>query len=164
MKTGYATHQAGWRAHGAFSLVEIMVASALAALMFMAGMTAFSSTFRIVALDRENARAVQVLLEKTELLRLYNWDQITGNDTNTSIPSTFTAPYAPGTAVTAGNGGFSYWGTVLITNVPITETYSSDLREVIITLTWTSANSGNMLRTRSMTTFVSRYGLQNYPY
>ena len=141
-----------------------MVASALAALMFMAGMTAFSNTFRIVALDRENARAVQVLLEKTELLRLYNWDQITGNDTNTSIPSTFTAPYAPGTAVTADNGGFSYWGTVLITNVPITETYKDHMREVIITVTWTSPDSSARLHSRSMTTFVSRYGLHNYLY
>ena len=138
-----------------------MVASALAGLMFMGGMTAFSSTLRIVALDRENARAVQILLEKTELLRLYNWDQITGQDTNTFIPATFTAPYSVGATNT---GSFSYWGTVLITNVPITETYRDDLREVIITLTWTSPSYGNMLHTRSMTTFVSRYGLQNYLY
>ena len=138
-----------------------MVASALAGLMFMAGMTAFSSTFRVVALDRENARAVQVLLEKTELLRLYNWNQITGRDTNTFIPATFTAPYSAGAT---NQRSFTYWGTVLITNVPITETYSSDLREVIITVTWISPSYGNMLHTRSVATFVSRYGLQNYLY
>jgi prepilin-type N-terminal cleavage/methylation domain-containing protein len=161
MKTRYWSNQAGQCAQRAFSLVEIMVASALAGLMFMAGMTAFSSTLRIVALDRENARAVQILLEKTELLRLYNWDQITGQDTNTFIPATFTAPYSAGVT---NKGSFSYWGTVLITNVPITETYSSDLREVIITVTWTSPSYGNMLHTRSMTTFVSRCGLQNYFY
>lgn len=138
-----------------------MVASGLAALMFMAGMTAFNSTFRIVALDRENSRAIEILLEKTELLRLYNWGQITGQDTNTFIPATFTAPYSPGAT---NNGGFSYWGTVLITNAPITETYRNDLREVIITLTWTSPNSGTMLHTRSLSTFVSQYGLQNYIY
>ncbi len=138
-----------------------MVASALAGLMFMAGMTAFSSTFRFVALDRENARAVQVLLEKTELLRLYNWEQITGQDTNTFIPATFTAPFSVGAT---GNGSFSYWGTVLITNVPITETYSNDLREVIFTVTWTSPSYKNMLHTRSVTTFVSQYGIQNYLY
>jgi len=161
MKIRYLSYQAGQRAQRAFSLVEIMVASALAGLMFMAGMTAFSSTFRIVALDRENARAVQILLEKTELLRLYNWEQISGQDTNTFIPATFTAPYSAGAA---NNGSFSYWGTVLITNVPITETYGNDLKEVIFTLTWTSPSYGNRLHTRSMTTFVSRYGLQNYPY
>ena len=161
MKIRYATGHAGRRAHCAFSLVEIMIASALAALMFMAGMTTFSSTFRIVGLDRENSRAIEVLLEKTELLRLYNWDQLTRQDTNIFIPTEFTAPYSPGAA---NNGGFSYWGTVLITNVPITETYSDHLREVIITLTWTSPNSSTVLHSRSMTTFVSEYGLQNYIY
>jgi prepilin-type N-terminal cleavage/methylation domain-containing protein len=161
MRIRYASYQAGQRAQRAFTLVEIMVASALAGLMFMAGMTAFSTTFRFVALDRENARAVQVLLEKTELLRLYNWNQITGQDTNTFIPATFTAPYSAGDT---NNGSFSYWGTVLITNVPITETYSNDLREVIITLTWNSPSYGNRLHTRSMTTLVSRHGLQNYLY
>lgn len=160
MKMRFATNQSGQFAQRAFSLVETMVASALAALMFMAGMTAFSNTFRIVALDRENARAVQVLLEKTELLRLYNWDQITGADTNIFIPTTFTAPFSPDT----NNAGFNYWGTVFITNVPITETYSSDLREVIITVTWTSPDSSARLHSRSMTTFVSRYGLHNYLY
>jgi prepilin-type N-terminal cleavage/methylation domain-containing protein len=161
MRIRYASYQARQRVRRAFSLVEVMVASALAGLMFMAGMTAFSSTFRFVALDRENARAVQVLLEKTELLRLYNWEQITGQDTNTFIPATFTAPFSVGAT---NNESFSYWGTVLVTNVPITETYSNDLREVIITLTWTSPSYGNRLHTRSMTTFVSRYGLQNYLY
>jgi type II secretory pathway pseudopilin PulG len=160
MRISYPSHRAGRCAQRAFSLMEIMVASGLAALMFMVGMTAFSSCFRVVALDRENSRAMQVLLEKTELLRLYNWDQITRQDTNTFIPTTFTAPFCPNT----NSPGFTYWGTVLITNVPITETYSNDLREVIITLTWTSTSSGNRLRSRSMTTFVSHYGLQNYLY
>lgn len=141
-------------------MIEVLMASAVAGIMFMIGMTAFSSTFRVVEANRENSRAMQILLEKTELLRLYNWDQLTGADASTYIPTTFSAPYCPGT----NNTGFTYWGTVLITNVPITETYSNDLREIIVTVTWSSASSGNTLRTRSMTTFVSRYGLQNYLY
>jgi type II secretory pathway pseudopilin PulG len=146
--------------NAAFTLIEIMVAAALAGLMFMVGMTAFSSAFRIVALDRENSRALEVLLEKTEVVRLYNWYQITGTDTNTFIPTTFTAPFYP----SAGNGGFTYSGTVTITNAPITETYKGDLRQVTVTVAWTSGTSGNLKRSRSMTTFVSRYGLQNYLY
>jgi len=161
MKMRHPSHLARQRAQSAFSLMEIMIASGLAALMFIVGMTTFSSTFRIVALDRENSRAIEILLEKTELVRLYNWGQITGQDTNTFIPATFTASYSPGRA---NNGGFSYWGTVLVTNAPITETYKDHLREVIITLTWQSPSSGTMLHTRSMTTLVSQYGLQNYIY
>jgi type II secretory pathway pseudopilin PulG len=160
MRIRHASHQAGPLAQSAFTLVETLIASSLAAITFLAGMTAYSSSFRTVALDREVSRASQVLLEKSEMVRLYNWDQITGIDTNTFIPGTFTANYSPGT----NTGGFSYRGTVLITNVPTTETYASDLREVIITVTWTSENSGGGPRSRSTTTFVSRYGLQNYIY
>src|SRR5262245_34507052 len=79
----------------AFTLVEVMVASALIGIMFLAFMGGFSMSFQRVQIDRENSRATQLLLEKTELVRLYNWDQITGVDTNTYIPTTFTAPFYP---------------------------------------------------------------------
>ena len=54
-----------------------------------------------------------------------------------------------------------YTGTVNITSAPITETYASDLRLVTIDLTWTSSSGA---RTRSMMTYVSKYGLQNHIY
>src|SRR5579862_3555902 len=138
----------------AFTLVEVIVASGLAAVMFLAFMGGFSLSFKGVQLDRENSRAAQILLEKTELIRLYNWTQITGGDTNTYVPTSFTAPYYPAT----NNGGFSYSGSVVIANAPITENYTNDMRQVTITLTW---NSSGVQRSRSMSTFVSKYGLQN---
>jgi type II secretory pathway pseudopilin PulG len=142
----------------AFTMIEVMMASGLAGVFFLAFMGGFSATFKGVQIDRENSRAAQILLEKTELIRLYNWDQVTGNDTNTTIPTSFTAPFYPDT----NNGGFTYTGTVVIsTNSPVTETYSNDIRCVTITLTWTS---GAVARSRTMSTFVSRYGLQNYIY
>jgi prepilin-type N-terminal cleavage/methylation domain-containing protein len=141
----------------AFTLVEVMVASALIGIMVLAFMGGYSTSFQNIQLDRENSRAAQILLEKTELLRLYNWDQITGNDTNTYIPATFTAPFYPDT----NNGGFVFSGTVTISAAPITETYSSDMRYITINLAWTS---GGVQRSRSMISYVSRYGLQNYIY
>ena len=143
----------------AFSLVEVLVASAIAGLVMLAFMGGFSMSFRGIQLDRENSRAAQILLEKTELVRLYNWDQITGNDTNIYVPLTFSAPYYPGT--NNSNGGFSFSGTVTITNAPVTENYSNDLRSVTVGVTWTS---GGVQRSRTMSTLVSRYGLQNYIY
>src|SRR6266581_3611697 len=133
----------------AFTLVEVMVASGLAGLMILAFMGGFSMSYRGIQLDRENSRAAQILLEKTELIRLYNWDQVTGNDTNIYIPANFTAPYYPDT----NNGGFTYSGTVTITNAPVTETYSNDMRQVTLILQWTSAG---VHHSRSMKTFVSR--------
>jgi len=141
----------------AFTLVEVMVASALVGVMFLAFMGGFSACFQNIQLDRENSRAAQILLEKTELLRLYNWDQIVGNDTNTFIPTNFTASFYPAT----NNGGFLYSGAVTIANAPVTESYSNDMRYITITLAWTS---GGVRRTRTMSSYVSRYGLQNYIY
>jgi hypothetical protein len=135
------------------------MAAALAGIMFMTAIAGFSNAFSTLQLDRENSRATQILLEKTEMLRVYNWDQITGNDTNTYIPTTFTVPFYPGT--NDSNGGFNYSGTVVITNLVTTASYSNDLRTVTITLTWTS---GKAPRSRTMTTYVSQYGLQNTIY
>jgi len=140
----------------AFTLVQVMVAVALAGIMFVSPYAAIASAFNTVRSNRENLRATQVLLEITEMLRLYTWDQIIGNDTNTYVPATFTAPYYPDSR----SGGFDYNGTVITTNAPLgIGTYSTNMRSVTIGLTWIS---GNTLRTRSMTTLVSRYGLQNY--
>ena len=147
-----ATWQAG------FTLVEVLVASALVGIMFLAFMGSFSASFQNVQMDRENSRATQILLEKTELLRLYDWDQIVGNDPNVSIPMTFTSPFYPNTN---SGGGFNYSGSVTITNAPISEAYSNDMRFVSISVTWTS---GGVQRSRTMSSYVSRYGLQNYIY
>jgi prepilin-type N-terminal cleavage/methylation domain-containing protein len=141
----------------AFTLVEVVIASALVGIMFLAFMGGFSMCFQNVQLDRENSRATQILLEKTELLRLYNWDQVVGNDTNVVIPLTFSSPFYPDT----NNGGFNYSGSVTITNAPIIEAYSNDMRYVTINLSWTSRG---IQRTRTMSSYVSRYGLQNYIY
>ena len=134
-----------------------MVALAIAAIMLAACMAGFSQGFRGVQSDRENSRAAQILLEKMELIRLYNWSQVNGGDTNTYIPTTFTAPFYPALS----NGGFTYYGTVTVTNSGISQSYSNDIKTVTVALTWTSAG---LRHYRSMSTFVSQYGLQNYVY
>src|ERR1051325_6622859 len=103
----------------AFTLVEVMVASALIGITLLAFMAGFSTSFQGIQLDRENSRAAQILLEKTELLRLYNWSQVTGADTNIYIPTTFTAPFYPD----SNNGGGNYFGTGRISQRALTETF-----------------------------------------
>jgi type II secretory pathway pseudopilin PulG len=151
--------QAAWGAtshrQSGFTLVEVVIACGLVGIMCLAFMGSFSVCFQNIQMDRENSRATQILLEKTELLRIYNWDQVVGNDTNVVIPLTFTSPFYPDT----NNGGFNYSGFVSITNAPISEAYSNDMRFVTISLTWTS---GGLQRSRTMNSYVSRYGLQNY--
>src|SRR5688572_621100 len=114
--------------------------------------------FQAVRSARENLRATQIMLEKFEDLRLYNWDQITS--TNYYVPLSFTNHYVlnPTTA------GTVYYGDVRIAPLPVDpiEPYREDLRAITITLRWNSGN--NNPRTRTFTSYVAKYGLQNYVY
>jgi len=139
----------------AFTLVEVMVTVAIVGVSFLSLYSGIGMGFAVVNLARENLRATQVLQEKMETFRLYNWDQINSSG---FIPPTFAEPFYPKSAT---NSGIVYNGTVVVTNAPITESYSNDLRLVILTVNWTS---GNLTRQREMRTYVSRYGLQNYIY
>ena len=148
----------------AYTVIEAVMAMGVAAVIFAALFAGFFSGFAIIQVNRENLRAGQILLEKTEMIRLYNWNQINngwcGNpytSSNSSVPASFIARYYE----SAGNGGLYYTGTVSIVSAPLSETYSSDVRQVTVRLNWTSSR---VPHTRSMTTYVSRYGLQNYIY
>jgi len=142
------------RRQAGFTLAEIMVAVFLVGLSVAAFYGAFVSGLGILRVTRENLRATQILEERMEVIRLIRWDDVSPG----FIPPTFTASYDGNNA---SAGGFAYQGTVTITNAPLTEKYAGDLRMIQVDLTW---KSGNVLRTRQMTTFVSKYGLQNHIY
>jgi len=143
-------------AQNGHTLVEIMVALAVLAFMTVSLYAGFSSGFAVLRLARENLRATQILAERMEVLRLIKWDDVTPG----FIPASFTAPFYANDE-TNSNSRFLYSGTFIVTNAPIDESYSTNLRMIQITLTW---NSGSITRTRQMSTYVSRYGLQNYVY
>jgi hypothetical protein len=104
---------------------------------------------------RENERATQILLEKVETIRLYNWDQINSNG---FIPATFSATYDPQGGT---NQGLVYSGTFTIGPAPISSSYSNDLKAVTIGISW---KTGELQRQRQVMTLVSRYGLEDYIY
>jgi prepilin-type N-terminal cleavage/methylation domain-containing protein len=141
-----------------FTLVESLIAMAVLAIMAVALSAGISQSFSIATAMRQNLRATQILAEKMEMIRLYNWDQITAPD---YVPATFAAPFYANDSTNAAVGSLTYSGTVTIADPPITENYKADMRMITIDLTWTA---GNQTHSRTMTTFVSRYGLQNYIY
>jgi len=96
-------------------------------------------------------------LEKFETIRLYSWDQI---NTAGFIPQTFQAPFCA-VGNNTNQSGIVYHGKVEISPAPLSESYQGNVKQVKITLTWTS---GQLQRQREMQTFVARYGLQNYIY
>ena len=138
-----------------FTLIEAITGAMVMGVVFVSLYAGMASGFHSIRAARENLRATQILQEKFETLRLYNWDQI--NATN-YIPATFTNSYAPNEALS----GTIYYGRVTISsNVPVFEVYREDMRLVTIELTW---ESGGTQRSRTFSTFASRYGLQHYIY
>lgn len=142
----------------AFTLVEVMVGIAVMALMGTALYFGIGVAFSQLRLSRENLRATQILEGKMEVVRQYNWDQVA--NLPGFVPTSFTESFfADNPTNTSAN--FAYTGTVTVTNAPISETYSNDLRMIQIKLTW---KTGGVAHQRQATTFVSQYGLQRYVY
>jgi len=138
--------------------MEVMVGVIILGLAIVSLFALLSSGFAMVRLNRDNLRATQIMLNRVEGLRLYNWEQLT---TGNMVPRTFTEYYYP-LGSTNVNQGTLFSGTMDIDNAVQNppSTYSSNMmRAVTVRVTWMS---GQVQRTRQMTTFVSQYGLQNY--
>lgn len=142
--------------HHGFTLVELMVAIASVGVLFVTLYLGITQGFSVIQLARENLRATQILEERMETIRLYTWEQI---NTSGFIPSTFTAPFY---AVGQDTSGLTYSGTLTLENANLSgATYNDTLKLVTVTVSW---QSGGTARTRTMSTLVSRYGMQQYIY
>lgn len=138
----------------AFTLVEVLVGAGILAFTVVTLYGAFSFGFSTIKLSQEEVRANQILVQKLETLRIYDWSKITGNFVPTNFTSTF--------STTGADTGVTYNGSLRITPfVPsgANESYSDSLRRVTASVEWTSSG---ISRTRSMSTLVSQYGIQNY--
>jgi len=111
----------------------------------------------MMAQARENARATQILLEKIETIRLYNWSEVVSNG---FVPTAFVDYYAP-TSPTNQLGAV-YNGTISVTNVNFANSYSTNMRQFVVTVNWTTG--GRIPHTRSVCTYVAKDGIQNYVY
>jgi len=143
---------------GGFTLVEVMIGVVILALVVVTMFALLSAGFAIVRLNRENLRATQIMLNRIEGLRLYNWSQLTSGG---MVPTKFSEYYYP-VGTTNSNQGTLFSGEVAIDpavqNPP--STYSSTMmRRVTVRVSW---KSGKLQYNRQMITYVSEYGLQNY--
>ena len=136
-----------------FTLVETLFAISIAGVMFAALYAGLVFGFDLIRVARENSRATQIMVEKMETIRLYTWDQI---NSNSFLPSTFVASYYP---MGGANCGTRYTGTVTVADSGLNTSYAEDMKKIIVSLNW---RTGSLPRGRTNTTYVSRYGLQNY--
>ena len=139
------------------TLVDVVMSIALLGVMASGVFGSFRYGFFTLQLARENQRATQILLEKVETLRLYSWDQV--NATN-FIPANLPPEYYDPQAAT-GAQGTVYNGTVTLANCLLTNSYAANLRQVTVTMNWTTRN---IPHTRSITTYIAKDGIQNYVY
>lgn len=129
----------------------------LAGVIFLGLYASLAWGFASLRLTRENLRATQILTEKMETIRLYTWDQLTV--ISNFLPTTFSATYyPPGETNTYGTGTI-YDGKLNVESTAFGTNYDDDMRKVTVEVTWVT---GGLSRKRSLTTFVSQYGMQNY--
>jgi len=141
----------------AFTLVEVTVSMAIVGIVVLAIYSGISAGIASIRMARENLRATQILLEKTESLRLYTWEQINAPG---FLPKNFIVPYDA--TLTNTNSGVLYYGTITIQKFPPgLASYSDDLKRVRVELSW---KTGNLPRTREILTYVCKSGIQNYLY
>jgi prepilin-type N-terminal cleavage/methylation domain-containing protein len=152
---------------GGFSLLEVLVAIAISAIIFAALYRGISATFGMLQTVRENLRATQIMVSRLEGVRLCAWDNGQLFSTNI-VPRTFSDSFYPSGMGGSTNNGATYVGTMTVQQNPSmspSSSYATNMALVTVTISWTNSNGGQPLaHTRSMSTYVAKYGIQNYVY
>lgn len=148
----------------AFSVIEVLVGVAIVAVALVSLFAGIFSSFVLTKTAREDLRATQIILERLEGVRLYNWNQLVYSN---MIPADFTTFYYP-MAKPGESVGITYRGTVEI-ETPVMNppaSYSANMRSVTVSVFWTNYYgphlTNELVRSRTMTTYQSRDGIQNY--
>jgi hypothetical protein len=140
----------------AFTLIETVVAFFILGLVIFSFYAALSTGFTTIRVSQEDVRADQILMQKLETLRVYHWTSVFTN-------GYVNGPFQTGFSVTNGvTNGVVYNGLVTIAPFPqsaANESYAGSLRQVTASVNWLS---GGVQRNRTITTFVSQYGIQTY--
>lgn len=150
----------------AFTLVEVILAVTIIGITAAGLMAAFTNSLFIMRMARENQRATQILMERAEALRVFSWTEITnppGPGVTNCLPTGFHDSYTP--TNDSGDGLGAYYSGTITNTIPSWSggaSYLTNMREIDITVTWTNFNGA--LRTRTLTTYVARDGVQNYVY
>ena len=139
----------------AFPLVEVLFAMGIVGILVTALYAAIATSTKWVRACQEDEIATRIMSEKLDTIRLYNWDQMNSNG---FIVTNFVVGMDPSLT----NSIAYYTGRVEIVNAlpaTATEGYKTSLKKITVSVTWVS---GQRPQNRSMTTFVSQYGLSSF--
>ncbi|HEV2319067.1 MAG TPA: prepilin-type N-terminal cleavage/methylation domain-containing protein [Verrucomicrobiae bacterium] len=173
---------AGAKARRAFTIVELLISAAIAAIILAAVFATVSTSFGILTVTRQNLRGTQIIVSRLEGLRLEAWDQTNQLSQlfNTGyLPTSFVEYFYPLGLNGSTNQGIAYYGTMTVsqlTNSTLESDvfggtipdYATNMALVTVSLSWTNSVNGlsaqGTAHNRSMTTLVSEFGIQNYVY
>lgn len=152
----------------AYTLVEVLIAVGVTALMLVSFFVAMSASFGLTQRVRENLRATQILVQRVETLRLYTWDQLRNVSASKPFPTSFTESYDP-YGVTNGSGtGVVYYGSISVTTNPPAlgnSSYRGNVALVSVTVRWTnSTQKAKFPHERQFETLAAKSGMQKYVY
>jgi hypothetical protein len=135
----------------------VTVSAALVGFSWISLSAAIGMSMSLVERNREDLRATQIMLQKMEQIRLYNWDQL--RDTTNYVKRTFQTYFDP-----ASNGGPLYSGTVSnVVPASLPAAYRNKTRLITVSVTWTSNIASRPIsHSRSMQTYVAEFGLNPY--
>jgi hypothetical protein len=155
MRIGLKYRKAGF----GFNVIEFLVGTAIIMIVAVSLYAGIASAFTTMGSSRDRLRATQIMMERVEGLRLFRWDQLTNT---TLMPRKFTNYYYEFATGNQSKGN-AYQGEVLITDggPSPSPTYSDLMRKVVVNVSWVS---GGIANSNSITTYVSRDGIQNYIY
>src|SRR5262245_21640633 len=112
----------------AFTLVEVLISIVIFGATFLALYAGISNGFGIIKASRENLRASQIITERFEAIRLYNWTNLVSGTTN--MTWTNTSEYYD----FANTNGTLYNVAIEIGSGPGEVAYSNSLKLVLITV------------------------------
>jgi prepilin-type N-terminal cleavage/methylation domain-containing protein len=140
----------------AFTIVEVVISIAIIGIVAAGLMGCFTFSLFAIRMARENQRATQIILERAEAIRCFNWDSLSNVPTAavtdyynpaTQSPPIYTvttslSPFAP-----SGGGPLP--------------SYAANMQQLTITVSW---KTGNISRCRTNITYIAKDGIQNYVY
>ncbi len=165
----------------AFTLAELLVSVALVSVVVVSLYAGIVQGMVIVDVGRDNMRATQLMVNTMEIVRLYNWDQINSNG---YIPTNFVTELYPTNSARAAvpiieeqelvqeeirlieevaekNPNRMCEVNIAITTPNLGTDYQTNMRQIDITVKWTNQN---VVRTRTMSSFIAEEGIQKYVY
>ena len=151
-------NKGGRRSTSGFTLVETVVSTFVVGTVTAALYGAFSTGFSMIKVSREDVRATQILLQQMETIRVSAYNKLTdpaSYPTNTTV-------YFDEKNKASGKGGTPYTVTFNAQHLPSPKPQSqfyTNMMQVTVSASWLS---GNVQRSRSMQTYVSKQGLQQY--